>query len=167
MDNIAIRLLTPEDVAIFQALRLRGCREEPHAFLEDVDDLAQKPTEHFLRHFKNGWIAGAFMDGELVGSSGLYIHQGKKLQHKGTVWGVYVIPEARGHGLAKKLIEIVVEEAKKAGLELVTISTNIQNPITVGIYQKLGFIPCGIEMHILKLADGSYIDDVQMIRFLK
>lgn len=158
------RLLTAADAETFHRLRLRAVKEETQSFLETAEEVRQKPAAEY---FKNGWIAGAFVAGKLAGIAGLYRHNGKKVEHKGTVWGVYVVPEARGQGLARKLIETVVKEAKKAGLELVQISTDRTNAATQGLYKNLGFKPYGIEKHIMKLADGRYIDDVWMVKFLK
>lgn len=165
--NIEIRLITREEVATLREIRLRSLREEPRAFLVDAEEFEKLPLENVARSFNNAWIACAFENGKAVGMSGLYRHSGKKLAHKGTVWGVYVAPEARGQGLGRKLITLLLDEALKAGIELVTLSTDVKNSITVELYQSLGFAPSGIEMHILKLPDGSYVDDVQMIKFLK
>lgn len=160
-----IRLLdAKDDAGRFHVLRLRAVREETRSFLETEDEVKQKSGGDY---FKNAWIAGAFIEGQLVGIAGLHRHQGKKVEHKGIVWGVYVVPEARGKGLSRKLIEIVLKEAKKAGLELVQISTDRTNAVTQGLYKSLGFTSYGTEKHILKLPDGSYIDDVWMVKFLK
>ena len=163
---LTCRLLAVEDYTTFREVRLRACREEPAAFLEAYEELVNLPAEHFKRHFENGWIAGAFMGTALVGIAGLFRHKGAKVQHKGTVWGVYVAPEARGHGMARCMIEMVIAEAKQAGVELLHITTDEQNPLTIALYKSLGFEPWGIEKHILKLDDGSYINDVVMVKWL-
>jgi len=160
------RLLTAADVAIFRKVRARACREEPTAFLMTGEEIEQQSDKHFERHFANGWIAGAFLDGKLVGITGLNSNIGIKTRHKGMVWGVYVAPEARGHGCGKKMINMVLAEGEKAGLEVVTLSTDVSNLITVGLYKNLGFESYGVEEHILKLEDGRYIDDVWMIKYL-
>ena len=166
MTEDIIRLLTLDDLAQFHALRLRACREEPTAFMEAYEELAYKPVEEFTKYFDNGWIAGAFMDGQLAATAGLFRHKGLKVQHKGTVWGVYTAPQARGKRFSRRCIESVLKEAKQAGLERVHLSTNTENPITIALYQSLGFEPWGVEKHILKLTDGSYVDDVMMTKSL-
>lgn len=159
-----VRLLTTAEAAIFHQLRLRAVKEETRSFLESYEEAKQKPA---VSYFENGWISGAFIGGALVGITGLFRHKGAKVEHKGIVWGVYVVPEARGKGLARRLIEAVVLEAAQAGLELVQISTDRTNAATQALYQSLGFEPYGTEKHIMKLPDGSYIDDVWMVKFLK
>ena len=105
------------------------------------------------------------MHGNLVGISGLYREEGKKLRHKGTIWGVYVAPEARGHGAGRALLTKLLAEAKKAGMELVHLSADETNPITLRLYQSVGFIEYGREKHIMKVGD-HYVTDVLMAKFL-
>jgi ribosomal protein S18 acetylase RimI-like enzyme len=166
MDILHTRLLSLADLDQFRQLRLRGAQEEPAAFLEDYDELCAAPEEHFTRYFANGWIAGAFLGDRLAGACGLYRCKGKKLAHKGVVWGVYMAPEARGQGGARRLIEILLAEAQAASIELVQLSTDMSNKVTVALYQSLGFREYGVEKHMLKLAD-RYVDDVWMVKFLK
>jgi ribosomal protein S18 acetylase RimI-like enzyme len=160
------RLLSVGDVDEFRQLRLRACREEPVAFTEAYEELASLPPEHFKSYFDNGWIAGAFKGNEMVGLAGLYCHKGQKVAHKGTVWGVYAAPETRGQGVARRLIGIVLAEAERAGLEVIHLSTDVNNSRTVGLYKSLGFEPWGIDKSFAKVS-GRYIDEVMMAKYLK
>lgn len=164
--SVRCRLLAPEDLEAFYHLRLRACREEPEAFLESYEELSRQSPEEVAQSLDNGWIAGAYEEHRLVGIAGLYRHLGLKLRHKGTVWGVYVAPEARGRKLAAQLITLLLSEAKAFGLERVHLSANAENPVAVNVYQKLGFAPWGVEKHIMKLANGRYVDDVAMVKEL-
>lgn len=163
MTMAEVRLLILEDANIFYQLRLRAVREETRSFMESEDEVIKKPAQDY---FKNGWIAGAFIDGKLIGNAGLFRFNGKKIAHKGRVWGVYVAPEARGQGIARRLINLLINEAQKAGLELIQISTDNTNQKTQMLYQSLGFALYGVEKHIMKLADGSYVDDVLMAKVI-
>jgi len=42
---------------------------------------------------------GSFKDGLLIGMIGFVREQRNKLRHKGNIWGMYVVPEARGEGI--------------------------------------------------------------------
>ncbi len=163
--DITFRLLTVHDAEMTRQLRLRACREESAAFLEAYEELVQLPPEDFKRRFENGWIAGAFMGNTLVGIAGLYRHKGLKVRHKGTVWGVYVAPEARGHGIAQRCIEMLLEQAAQADIELAQLSTDATNEATITLYKKLGFEIYGLEKCVTKI-DDRYIDDVLMTKFL-
>lgn len=160
------RLLTVEDVEIFRSLRLYGLQEAPRSFLEDYEETKDKPLPYFAKFFSNGWIVGAFLDDTLIGISGLYIHRGKKLQHKGTVWGVYTLPEHRGCGLAKTLITMLLKEAAAFGLEHVTLSVDEANPSAIAAYTRLGFKEYGREKNFMKVG-GNYINEIMMAKPLK
>jgi ribosomal protein S18 acetylase RimI-like enzyme len=165
MNNIpTYRLLSLEDIEAFRALRLRGLKECPDAFLDDYEEWANEPVESF-RKFFDGWVAGAFFEGKLLGISGLYREKGKKLKHKGTIWGVYVAPEARGKGLGRGLLTLLLDEAKKSGLELVQLSADETSLITLRLYQSIGFSEYGRDKHIMKVGD-HYVTDVLMAKFL-
>ena len=166
MTKGSVRLLTLDDVDAFREVRLRALKEEPTAFMDTYEEMVEQPLENFARYFESGWIAGAFLDGRLVGTAGLYCNAGRKVMHKGTLWCVYVAPEARGKGYARRCIELVLHEAKQTGLELVHLSTTADNPVTVSLYKSLGFAAWGIEKHDLKMSDGSYVDNVVMTKWL-
>jgi ribosomal protein S18 acetylase RimI-like enzyme len=165
MSTIIYRFMTVADVAIYRELRLRGLKEHPEAFLEAYEDAIGWPLERFERFFDNGWIVGGFINGALKGMSGLFRHNGAKVAHKGTVWGVYVAPEARGHGIARTAITMLTDEAAKAGIEQVHLAADENNPFAVGLYKALGFTVYGSEKHQLKLVD-KYVDDLLMVKFL-
>lgn len=165
-NDYTCRLLTPEDVEQLRTLRLRACKEEPIAFTESYEELADAPKEKFLSHFDKGWVAGAFKGAELVAMAGLYEHYNHKVAHKGSVWGVYVAPEARGAGLARSLITLLLEEAAKTPLEIIHLSTDASNKITVGLYESLGFEAWGIDRDFARV-NGTSIDEIMMKKHLK
>lgn len=161
------RLLTTDDAALFRALRARACSEEPGSFLMTGEE-AEQQSDAQIRHMLSGsWVLGAFLGDTMVGMTGLQRNPNLKTRHKGMVWGVYVAPEARGLRCASKMIERLLDIAKQDGVEVVTLSTDVTNPITVELYKSLGFEPYGVEPHLLKLDDGSYIDDVWMVKYLE
>ena len=163
---LQIRLLDPTELDALREIRLRAIEDTPDAFLDDYDEWAAKPPEAFARFFK-GHVAAAFLGEQIVGMATLSRYEGRKLKHKGMIGAVYVAPEARGRGAAKKLLLLLEEKAQSLDIEQLSLATNINNPVTIGLYEGLGYIACGVEMHILKMPDGSYIDDVQMIKFLR
>lgn len=160
------RLLAAEDSAIFRDLRLRAAKEEPAAFLESYEELIEETAEQYKSRFNNGWIAGAFCEGGLVGCSGLFVRKGRKVRHKGTVWGVYVTPEMRGHAIARTLTNMVLDEGKAAGLEVAVLNADSANPVALGLYESMGFMLQGMEPHDLKLPE-RYVDNVLMVKFLQ
>jgi GNAT superfamily N-acetyltransferase len=93
-------------------------------------------------------------------------NNGIKLKHKANIGPVYVVPEMRGKGIAKVMMKAMLKTAQEMGIELLQLSANAMHPETVALYKSFGFEPYGIEKHIMKLADGRYVDDILMEKFL-
>src|SRR6476646_3572386 len=52
---------------------------------------------------------------------------------------IAVSPEARGHGVGRKLLDAVKEEAKNLGCGKVTLEVRSDNHRAMGLYQSVGF----------------------------
>lgn len=154
---IEIRPLGPSDAADFQALRLRGLREVPEAFgstYEEEVGLSLEAVATRLgptRSPTGRLVLGAFADGVLVGIVGCAQEVRVKTRHKAVIWGVYVAPEARGHGVARRLLEDVIAEARAwPNVERLTITVVERVRAARQLYVSLGFEPFGREVDALR-----------------
>ena len=87
----------------------------------------------------------------------------RKLAHKSFIWGVYVAPESRGHGVGEKLLSHVLAHAATAlGTTQVNLGVNTKNSAAVALYKKLGFVEYGLERGYL-LVGGVLEDEYQMV----
>jgi len=163
------RRLTPGDAAAFREIRLHGLRESPQAFSADYESNATLPLEHFATRLKNevdAFVLGAFVSGQLVGVGGFYREQGAKLRHKGTIWGVYVMPGHRSGGLGRKLIaEVIANAAAVPDIQQINITVTAANERARQLYRSMGFEPWGLERRALWI-DGSFYDDEHMVLFV-
>jgi GNAT superfamily N-acetyltransferase len=71
---------------------------------------------------------GAFRVSELVAIAGLLIHEGQKEAHEGLLVGMYVRPSARNAGVARRLVETVIECARDR-VELIQLSVANGNEV--------------------------------------
>jgi ribosomal protein S18 acetylase RimI-like enzyme len=79
---------------------------------------------------------------------------------------MYVKPEFRLQGIARKLAEIIMLSAKEdAQCEQVLITVSPPGSVAHQFYDRLGFIQYGVEYRALKLED-EYVDEVLMMRVL-
>jgi GNAT superfamily N-acetyltransferase len=72
---VVIRPLLPDDAVAYHAQRVPALQEHPEAFGRTPDEVA-----------------------------GVYRERPVKHRHVAYVWGVYVIPEQRGKGIARALV---------------------------------------------------------------
>lgn len=164
---MTIRRLLPSDAAEFQALRLRGLLEAPAAFSSSYEEERDRPVgvvaERIAANPDNA-IFGAFDGAALVGVVGLHREEQKKLSHTVTVWGVFVAPEHRGRGIARRLLEEAVAFAfSLPGVLKVNLGVNDANTAAIRLYEAAGFRTFGHEKAFL-LVDGVLHDELHMVR---
>ena len=61
-------------------------------------------------------------------------------EHYGFVFGLYVRPAARRHGLAQNLMRAVTETIRDEGRRYVVLSVDTPNDAARSLYEQLGFI---------------------------
>ncbi|WP_339095186.1 GNAT family N-acetyltransferase [Deinococcus sp. VB142] len=139
-----IRLATPADAEII-------AQQRDAMFLdmgEDAEKLARVHDSALAWHrraLESGLYTGflAETDGEIVGGAGLLWQDlppnpDTDLDVRGYVMNVYVRPDRRGRGLARRLLERVLEECEARGVTLVSLhASEAGRPL----YEQLGFKP--------------------------
>lgn len=155
-----IRPLVADDAAGYRALRLRALREEPDAFGSSYGEEAGWPLDEVKARIRGGagsFVLGAF-DPALIGLVGFARSTREKTRHKGTLWGLYVAPEARGRGVARALVgELIARAKEEPGLEQITLTVGRANEAARALYASLWFTSFGVE-HRALLVDGRYLD---------
>ena len=108
-----IRRLSTDDAEAFRTLRLAGLQWHPEAFGASWDEEASRPLDWFIERLTTNIVWGGWIDRDpaIAGTAALFVPTTAKLRHKGTVWGVYVRPEARRTGLARALLAALISEA--------------------------------------------------------
>jgi ribosomal protein S18 acetylase RimI-like enzyme len=161
----SIRQLTKSDLESYRAVRLRALKEEPTAFGGSYEETLARADQETLAFLDRNAIFGGFIENELFGFAGFFVHQGEKLQHKGELFHMYVAPEQRGTGLAQALVEAVIALAKQR-VEVIKLTVVETNAPARKLYERNGFETYGVEGHALKV-EGAYHDELLMQRYLK
>ena len=160
-----IRLLDAADAAAFQQLRLAALLDTPDAFASSHAEEKDAPLADVARRLvprPGHGVLGAFDADALVGTVGLRRESRAKFAHKGVVWGMYVAPAARGHGLARELMVALIALARQTpGLAKLDLVADSMNVAAIALYESLGFAVWGREQDAMRL-DGQPRDDLHM-----
>lgn len=164
------RKLDASDAAAFQALRLSALQDCPEAFASSYEEERDIPLDDISRRLIPGdghYVLGAFLDTALVGILGFQHESKRKLAHKAFVWGMYVAPAQRRHGIGRQLLDIALGMAQTLpGLRQVTIVVNSANSAALALYENVGFTAYGVEPGALMVA-GKLHDETQMVHHLR
>jgi len=80
----------------------------------------------------------AKLDGKLIGGAGIYPTEGLPYGTCELV-KMYLLPETRGKGYGKALIDTCIEFAKHAGYKSIYLETMNELSNAIGMYQQSGF----------------------------
>ena len=112
-------------------------------------------------------VYGAFSDDELVGVAGLRFRQRPRTRHKAWLFGMYVLPEHRGRGLGRELVDAVLRGARsRNGVELIQLTVSESNTAGRRLYESCGFETFGTEPMAIRVEE-RYVAKVHMWRRLE
>lgn len=175
ISDVTIRPLDDSDFTEFMEIQRIALEQSPELFGSDYDwfnSISLLSKEQRFERYQNfpfTYLLGAVRtDGTIVGMIGFSCDNAQtKLKHKGRVWGMFVLPEYRGHRLATSLLTTVLDSARDlAGCELVQLAVSTQNRSAYELYLRLGFVVYGTETHAMKVGD-AYVDEYLMVTFLR
>jgi ribosomal protein S18 acetylase RimI-like enzyme len=160
-----LRKLAPEDAAAFRDVRLQGLRECPTAFSSSYEEEAETSIQTVagrLVHKVDGALFGCFANSRLSGVIGVQRETRVKLAHKAFIWGMYVLPDCRRHGIGRALVAKALDYATTEwGVLRVNLGVNARNAAAVALYESMGFRTYGTEIGFLRI-DGRLHDEKLM-----
>jgi ribosomal protein S18 acetylase RimI-like enzyme len=163
-ETIEIRRLRPHEAGRFREIRLEALSSNPESFGASYEVEDGKPLEWFAERLANFNVFGAYRGTDLLGIAGFAVHTGPKMSHKGFLWTRFVRPHARRRGVGRRLVEAIVETARRS-VEILQLTVVSDNVPALRLYLALGFVQYGVERHGLKV-DGRYYDEVLMAKDL-
>ncbi|MCK1992320.1 GNAT family N-acetyltransferase [Peribacillus muralis] len=158
-----IRILKESDTHLYQEVRLNALKINPEAFgstHEKEVEFSLETVKERITPTRDKYILGAFDDRKsLVGIVAFIRENNLKTRHKGNVFGMYIAPGNRGHGLGKSLMKDLISRAKNCdGLEQINLTVVSENDFAKKLYKSLGFVVYGTERNALKY-NGHYFDE--------
>lgn len=154
-----LRQLGAADAEAFRDLRLAGLVNAPTAFGASPAQEAALPIALLRARLADepNAVFGAFVGARLVGVAGFFMHDGDKARHRGQLWGVYVEPEARGRGIARQLVQAVIDHARRH-VTILEAAVAVGNNHAESLYSALGFETYARHPAALKV-EGVFIDE--------
>jgi ribosomal protein S18 acetylase RimI-like enzyme len=163
--SLEIRPLTPADAIAFRTLRLLAILDSPAAVWFTHDEEAGRTIpeiEARIQVTASQVVFGAFIDTKLVGIAGLRREVLEQVRHKALLWGVFVSPDWRREGLARKLLSQATAHARARGVLQIHLCVNAENERARALYRSLGFKAYGLEPRALRVGD-RYFDEEHMV----
>ena len=121
---IRYRQMTPEDVPVISKLE-----EEAFSMPWSPEDFRQMIEKEDARYYV------AEEDGELLGGCGVLLIVGE-----GNITNVVIKPEARNRGIGTGLLQYLIEEGYREGLNAFTLEVRVSNQAAIHVYEKVGCV---------------------------
>ena len=137
----------------------------PEEFESDLDKMRAglADCEASERNFEIGAFDGEKLAGEL-GAAQVRPHL--KYRHRARM-GISSRKEYWGCGLGSFLMQAAVEQATANGFEQLELGVFEDNVRAIHLYEKFGFEKYGVNPRAFKLKDGTYRDEIIMVKMLK
>ena len=109
---------------------------------------------------------GVFDGEEQVGGVGVaQVRPHIKYRHRAVV-GISVRKMYWGCGLGSYLMQLAIDQTRANGFEQLELGVYSDNSRAIHLYEKFGFERYGIQPRAFKLKDGTYRDEIIMVKML-
>ncbi len=166
---LAVRSLCADDAEALSAFR--------NAIYSETHFMARYPEEGASLEAMRNWLAGfvespvnfevgAFAGEKLVGEFGVaQVRPHIKYRHRAVV-GISVRKDHWGCGLGSYLMQLAIGQTRANGFEQLELGVYSDNARAIHLYEKFGFERYGIQPRAFKLKDGTYRDEIIMVKML-
>ena len=126
--------------------------------------LARDPEEgHYeLEKVRNGLAACEEQVGDVAVCC---VKNALKTRHR-AVMGISIEQKYWGCGLGHFLMQMAVDQTRANGFEQLELGVYSDNARAIHLYEKFGFERYGIQPRAFKLKDGTYRDEIIMVKML-
>ena len=166
---LTVRSLCADDAEALSAFR--------NATYSETHFMARYPEEGAsLEAMRNGlagsessalnFEVGAFAGEKLVGEFGVaQVRPHLKYRHRAGM-GISVLKDYWGCGLGSYLMQLAIDQTRANGFEQLELGVFSDNTRAIHLYEKVGFERYGIQPRAFKLKDGTYRDEIIMVKML-
>ena len=160
MSSVRIEPIAATHIDSFHRALDTVAREKKYLSMLEATPLPQ------TRDFVMGMIAKgnpqfvAVIGDEVIGWCDIDRHFFPSRAHRGRL-GMGILPDYRGKGLGRQLIETTLKAAKEAGFARIELDVYEDNARAIALYEKLGFAREGVIRRAARI-DGRFINAIGM-----
>lgn len=148
--HVQIKVLSALHAQAYKAVMLHAYEHSADAFTSTPQERAAEPDAWWVSRIANPngltLAFGAFNQDELIGVVALEFSAKPKTQHKALVVGMYVMPQSRGNGVSRALMNAAIAHATaRGGITVTQLEVTDGNTSAMALYQSLGFQAFGVE----------------------
>lgn len=140
MTEITVRRLAEEDWAHYRKVRLMALQESPEAFVAGHQEEEAFPEERWRDRMRRSQRLLAESDGVAVGIASVGT-EGTTEDTVGELFGLWVHPDQRGTGVARRLLEAAARTAREDDLHHLVYWVGTDNGRAVAFASSFGFRP--------------------------
>ena len=166
---ITLRVVESYEAAAVRATMTEVAASSPY-ILRTAEEFANMKIEEQVKwiegHNENekDFLIGAFHDEKIIGLLGFRVYKNNKMKHRGS-FGISLRHEYRGEGVGEILLRKLFEVAGRIdGLIQIELNVMSENVRAFHLYKKMGFVETGRTPKGFVLADGTFSDDIAMVR---
>jgi RimJ/RimL family protein N-acetyltransferase len=161
--DVVIRPYLESDLESFHAYIDAVARERKYFAMLAAPPL-DKLRESIAKRTGSGMPHIMAVAGErVVGHADLTAQDRDGFRHNALV-GMGLLEEYRGRGLGARLLEQLIEDGRRAGLQRLELGVYASNAAAIALYEKSGFVREGLQKKARWL-DGRYDDVILMVYF--
>lgn len=168
--EILLRSASAEDAQMLIDYLRTVCGETRFLMKEcDEVDLTVEQEISFiegLNRAPDGLLILAFLDGEYAGNCSFDNSGGSRRNAHRAGIGIALYQKYTGYGLGRILMDRMIKYAKQLGYEQMELTVVQGNERAIGLYKSSGFEECGRIPYANKYDDGTYADDIFMVKKL-
>ena len=166
--KILLRSATPEDALTLLNYIKTVCAETRFLLCEaDEIKYTEKSEIEFINDknsSENSMLIMAYVDGEYAGNCSFQPAGVSRRSNHRTDIGIALFQKYTGFGLGRLMLEQLLSVIEEAGYEQAELTVVGGNDRAYHLYESLGFRECGRVPNANKYEDGTYSDDIHMVK---
>lgn len=135
--DVSVRALGGEDWQTYREMRLAALQQAPDAFDSTLAEEEEFDEAFWLTRMARSTRILASVDGAAVG----VVSVGEAAPDVAELFGMWVVPSSRGHGVAWRLVEAASEHARREGRRALQAWVSTENGRAVAFFSSYGFRP--------------------------